>query len=122
MFAPIVIAAVAGVKQSDGSLLAHVVLVRHPLLKLAGEVMSVDLESSSFLLDTRGGEELSTIVDENTRFRSREGEIKGLEDLQPGMVVVVIAKQQWQHKNQQMQLLLLLLLLLLGWCCVVAFV
>ncbi|HSF83804.1 MAG TPA: DUF5666 domain-containing protein [Anaerolineales bacterium] len=83
------LAAVAGVKQSDGSLLAHVVLARHPLLKLAGEAMSVDLESSSFLLDTRGGEELSIIVDENTRFRSREGEIEGLEDLQPSMVVVI---------------------------------
>jgi len=88
------VAAVAGIKQADGGLLAHVVLARHPLVKLAGEIKSIDLGGSSFILDTRRGEEVSILVDEQTKFRSREGEINGLEDLQPGVVAVVLAKKE----------------------------
>lgn len=87
------LAAVAGVKQADGSLLAQVVFARKPLVRLVGEVKTVDLVASSFTLDTRRGKEVSILVVENTKFRSRDGQVDGLEDLQAGMHAAVWAIQ-----------------------------
>jgi hypothetical protein len=86
-------AAVGGVKQDDGSLLALVVLARQPLLKHAGTVTSVDTSAGAFNLETRQGEALTFSVDDQTRFRSKDGSIQSLDDLESGMVAIVVADQ-----------------------------
>jgi hypothetical protein len=85
-------AAVGAIELEDDSLVALFVLVRRPLVRHAGTVVSVDVSSDTFTLDTRQGEQLTFQVDKNTRFRSKDGLVEGLEDLQPGMVALVVAK------------------------------
>ncbi|MCK4978099.1 MAG: hypothetical protein KAS36_14285, partial [Anaerolineales bacterium] len=54
----------------------------------------VNVSESSFTLFTRSGEDLTFSVDENTRFRSRDGSVQGLDDLQLDMVALVSAKKE----------------------------
>jgi hypothetical protein len=53
--------------------------------RVGGEITSVDVEAEAFGLHTGGGEDLRVQVSEDTRFFSRDGEIDGLEDLEPGL-------------------------------------
>ena len=85
-------AAIGAIQQEDGSLLALVVLARKPLIKHAGTITAVDASGETFTLDTRLGETQEITVDEYTRFRSKDGAIQGLEEVQPGMLAVVVAK------------------------------
>ncbi|MEW6718435.1 MAG: DUF5666 domain-containing protein [Chloroflexota bacterium] len=84
-------------RQEEGGLLALGVGARAPRLKVEGyigRVTSVDLERGTFNLLTRNGEEITFTVSERTRFRSRDGSVQGLGDLQPEMGVLVIARPQ----------------------------
>jgi hypothetical protein len=58
-----------------------------------GEIGSVNLETGSFMLLSRNGDELEFVVTDRTIFRSRNGDIGGLEDLSIGMKAVVSAVQ-----------------------------
>jgi hypothetical protein len=78
-------AAVGAIRQSDGSLLALVVLARSPLHWHAGRILSVDVAAGQFTLQSRRGEVLLFHVDGDTRFHSRGAEVDGLEDLREGM-------------------------------------
>lgn len=62
--------------------------------RAAGEITAVDLEAASFDLKTRSGETLTFSTGERTRFRSQEGEIDGLDDLEAGMHALVVAMEQ----------------------------
>jgi len=86
-------AGIAAVKQDDGSLLAHLVVAGYSRVRLAGEIVSVDLNRNSLILNTRRGDHISILVNEFTIFKSQNGETKGLDDLQPGMVAAVSAKR-----------------------------
>ncbi len=80
--------------QEDGELLAKAVRAGFPIVRRIGEIAAVDVAASEFTLKTaRTGEELTFQVDENTRFRSKDDQIAGLDDLQPGMVAAVTARQ-----------------------------
>ncbi len=59
-----------------------------------GTISAVIPAAGTFTLVTRQGEEITFAVDENTRYKSRDGSISGLTDLQVDMVAVVIARPQ----------------------------
>lgn len=85
-------------EQEYGALLAITVRAGYPVVKKMGEITAVDQGDGAFTLQTlRGGEELTIQVDENTRYRTKDGELNGLEDLQPGMVGVVIARSSGEE-------------------------
>jgi preprotein translocase subunit YajC len=82
-------------EQASGDLLARTVRAGYPLVRHAGEVVSVDPTAGQFVLKTaRQGEALTITVDAETKFRSKDETVQGLEDLQPGMVVVVSAEKR----------------------------
>lgn len=61
-------------------------------VRAAGKIVDVDLGASSFTIDTLRKGELTVIVSDTTQFRSREGEIEDLADLEAGMPVIVAGK------------------------------
>jgi len=85
----------AGVKKlDDGNLLALVVRARYPVVKLTGRISEVDTSAGTFTLHTRRGDkDVPIIVTNETRFRSREGSIETLADLEPDMLAFVGAKK-----------------------------
>ena len=92
-------AVVRSQEQEDGSLLALGVLSppldRGSLQRKLGQVQDIDIDNGTFSLQTRGAEDFLTIqVDENTRFRSRDQVVQGLDDLEPEMIVAVVVRQQ----------------------------
>jgi hypothetical protein len=84
-------AAVAGARDEEGVLHAALVapLVLPRPVSFAGEVTQVSLETGTFELVTRRGRVVTVQVDQDTAFRSRDGAVEGLEDLQPGMLAAV---------------------------------
>ena len=80
-------------EQEDGSLLARLVVARRQIDKFAGEITAVGDQSLTLKL-RRSGEEMTFSVDENTRYRTKGGELDGLEDVQVGMVGVIMASAQ----------------------------
>jgi hypothetical protein len=83
-------------KEADGEpLLAKVVRAGYPQRRHAGQITAVDESAGTFTLKTRrSGEELTFVVDENTRFRSKGGTITELGDLKAGMVALVVGRVQ----------------------------
>lgn len=82
-------AVVVAKEGEDGSLLALAVAAgggeRPEGKRFAGKVESVG--DNSFTIAAAGGDPLNLLVDDETVFRSRSGEINDLEDLEAGMVV-----------------------------------
>lgn len=82
-------ALVGAVVQGDGSLLALVVAAGNPQprpeldLRAVGEVIAVG--GGSFTLQTRGGEQLTLAVDQNTKYKG----IASFDQLQVGMLAAV---------------------------------
>ncbi len=91
---PGMIATVGALEQDDGTLMAVAVLARFQLVKKAGTVGAVDPTAGTFDLHTRRGEDLTYVVNENTRYRSQNGSVQSLSDLQPEMFAVVVGKKQ----------------------------
>lgn len=88
------IAVVCAKQLEDGSYLAvRVAAHERPDvdLKVAGRVSAVD--TATLTVKARSGQQYTFQVDENTRFRSRQGKVKSLKDLQVGMVVGVGAQE-----------------------------
>ena len=68
--------------------------VGRPVRKFTGEIISVDAGEGSFNIKPRRAEkELTVLVDENTRFKSRDGDLEGLDDLEPEMIAIVAVKK-----------------------------
>ena len=55
--------------------------------RFLGEVVFVDAGADQFLIETRQGTLINLDVDDQTKFRSPNGEINGLADLEVGMTV-----------------------------------
>lgn len=83
--------AAVALKESDGALIAVTLGARFPVIRHAGEILSV--EASSFTLETRQGETLTFAVDLNTQFFGRDGSALSLADLEAGMLAGVGARQ-----------------------------
>ena len=85
----------AGVKKlDDGNLLALAVRARYPIVKLTGRISEVDISAGTFTLHTRRGDkDVTIIVTNETGFRSREGSIETLADLELDMLAFVSAKK-----------------------------
>ncbi len=85
---------VVGQERGDGTINASIVFAATPeelpnVIRLKGEVVSVG--GDNFTLLTEDGQSLTISVIERTRFRSRNGEVTKLSDLEPGMVALVTA-------------------------------
>ena len=85
---------VVGQERGDGTINASVVFAATPeevpeLMRLKGEVGGVG--DRYFTLLTEDGRSLTINVIDRTRFRSRNGEVTTLSDLEPGMVALVTA-------------------------------
>lgn len=63
-------------------------------LRAIGEIVSVEPEQGAFTLLTRRGEQLEFQTGDRTRFRSRDGSVASIEDLQVGMHALVGAVQR----------------------------
>ncbi len=85
--------AVAGKPRGDGAVIAEAIVAfaRPDLLTFRGIVQAVEPAQDAFTLETAQGEVLRLKVVERTRFRSPNGEIHGLEDMEPGMAALVAA-------------------------------
>ncbi len=87
---------VVGQERGDGTINASVVFAATPeelpvLMRLKGEVGGVG--DRSFTLLTEDGRSLTIHVINRTRFRSRDGEVTTLGDVEPGMVAIVSAAE-----------------------------
>jgi len=59
--------------------------------RVFGELIKV--EGSSITVEARDSRKYVFVVDENTKFRSRIGQLSGLEDLTEGMILFVVGKE-----------------------------
>jgi hypothetical protein len=89
-------ALVIGELFESGILQASLIAARPPgehpqRSRMAGEVGWVDLESQTFELIEQDGDLATIQVDRRTRFRSHDGSLQGLDDLEEGMKAVVVA-------------------------------
>ncbi len=62
-------------------------------LRAAGKVTGVNLAANTFKIETLRNGELTVAVTQTTEFRSRAGDVQGLEDLETGMPVVVAGQR-----------------------------
>ncbi len=85
-------------QQEDGSLTALGIGAGKPgghanrPSRYMGKITAVG--DNSLTIETRDGQTLTFAVTAETKFRSRDGSVNGLADLQPNMPVIVIARQQ----------------------------
>ncbi|NIM93745.1 MAG: hypothetical protein GTO18_08550 [Anaerolineales bacterium] len=87
-------ALVIGKRDANGGLVALMVAAGLPedlpnIMKLKGVVEGVDLQGNAFALKSHEGEILRIAVGERTRYRSRDGSVEDLSDLNEGMRVQV---------------------------------
>jgi hypothetical protein len=88
-------AGVIAEKQANGELMANTVRAGYPRVRRVGAVTAVDGASGQFTLERRhDGVEITVTVDSKTRFRSKDGAVDALKDLQPGMTVAVQGQEQ----------------------------
>lgn len=84
-------------EESDRGFLARTIGVLRAgeidLQRSAGVVASVSVAEATFVLDSRRHGELMFVVSDSTRFKSRNGEIQSLAELQVGMRAVVVFKR-----------------------------
>jgi hypothetical protein len=88
-------ALVVGLKQENGTLLARLVAAgevdkEREIIRSKGEIIDVDVIAETFSLRRPDGTVLTFQIGERTKYRSRDGSIKGLEDLKPGMFALVV--------------------------------
>lgn len=68
-----------------------------PQLRVLGEITAVNLDESTFAIHTRQGEDLRFLVIERTKYRSPDGSIDGLSDLEAGMKALVVGTRHPEH-------------------------
>ncbi len=90
---PDMVAMVYGSPQDEGVFLAKRVIavdvedLPNYDVKAFGQITAVS--EDSFTIQPRNGDERTFLVDEETSFRAREGEVNGLDDLEDGMFALV---------------------------------
>jgi hypothetical protein len=68
-----------------------------PKVRVLGEITAVNLEARTFAINTRQGEDLRFLVIDRTKFRSPDGSINGLSDLETGMKAHVVGARHPEH-------------------------
>jgi hypothetical protein len=61
-----------------------------PKVRALGDITAINLDENTFALETRQGEELRFLVINRTKFRSPDGSLNGLGDLEVGMKALVV--------------------------------
>ncbi len=90
---PGMLAGVAAVAETDGSLTAVNLVLGSPDdlpvydQRRSGRIVSVG--NDGFVLKARNGEQITLAVDEETIYRGGAGKVQGLQDIKPGMAVLV---------------------------------
>ncbi|TET80626.1 MAG: hypothetical protein E3J37_10820 [Anaerolineales bacterium] len=91
------IALVGALQTEEGTLLAGFVTAwnpaNHPGVDVRASGRIVSLGDRSFTIETRGGDRMTFSVDGSTKFRSRDGSVKGFDDLQVWMIAIVGANE-----------------------------
>jgi len=92
-------ALVVAIESEGNELLALMVAAGIPddlpnVMRASGVIESVHVSESMFALETKDGDHLQFVVNDRTRFQSRDHSINGLEDLEPGMAAIVGAVVQ----------------------------
>ncbi len=87
---------VSAVQDTDGDLIALLVAAGEAnelpeLRRSSGTIVYVNLEENSFLLAMKNGKVQKFDVGPRTRYKSRDGSVNGLSDIDPGMLAVVVA-------------------------------
>ena len=88
---------VIAVEQGNGTNLAKIIgatkfTSERDTIRVIGEITGVVAPNGSFSLRARDDRILRFETDESTRYRSQDGAIEGLEDLEPGMKALVVAR------------------------------
>ncbi|HEY47565.1 MAG: hypothetical protein AMJ88_03190 [Anaerolineae bacterium SM23_ 63] len=89
------VALVIGFEREDSSLVALIVTAAYRednpdnLRRFRGEITTVDPEEGTFTLQIIEGASVTFQIGKRTRFVSRDGSVKGLEDLKVGMIAYV---------------------------------
>lgn len=91
-------AMVGAIKMEDGSNQALVVLAGNPedrperpkVVNATGKIVA--LGSNSLTVETRSGDQTTFSVDGSTQYKSRDGSVNSLGDLEVGMIAIVMAK------------------------------
>lgn len=104
--------AVAGSRNEDGDLVAGLILAGHEgdlqgWSRILGTISDIYLDSSSFTLIKKNGETQRFLVTERTRFRSRDGSIQELADLESGMSVLVGAVESNENQGGSLEVILI---------------
>lgn len=91
---------VAGINAAQGgSPTAYLVYARQRQVRYAGSITAIDAANNTFALQLRSsGQDVTIQVNDNTRFRSQNGQYQSLADLQPGMMAAVQATEQGQDQ------------------------
>jgi len=89
-------ALVLAFRDNDGNLVALMIAAGavgdfEDIHRYNGTISNVDVEQRSFSLEMEEGRIQRFVVGDRTRYRSRDGSISDLADLEPGMVAYVIA-------------------------------
>ncbi len=89
-------ALVSAIRDSEGDLLAVIVAASEAndlpeIKRSAGTITTVNAEESSFVLHTNQGQLQEYAVGSRTRYRSRDGSVQSLSDIEPGMAAVVVS-------------------------------
>jgi hypothetical protein len=89
-------AVVSAVRDEEGNLIALMVAAAEPgdlpeLMRSSGRITSVDLGGRTFTLETKEGVTQQFAVGPRTRYKSRDGSVNDLADLEPGMLAIVVA-------------------------------
>jgi len=91
------IALVSALQTEEGALLAVYVAAwnpaNHPGVDVRAGGRIVSLGDRSFTIETRGGDRMTFSVDGSTKYRSRDGSVKGFDDLQMWMIAIIGAKE-----------------------------
>ncbi len=88
---------VVAVEQENGTILAKIIGAANfspepDTMRVMGEITGVVVPNGSISLRARDERILRFETDEYTRYRSQDGEIEGLDDLDPGMKALVVAR------------------------------
>ncbi len=104
--------AVAGSRNEDGDMVAGLIIAGHEgdlqgWSRSFGTISDIYLDSSSFALIKKNGETQRFLVTERTRFRSRDGSIQELADLESGKSALVGAVESNENQDGPLEAILI---------------
>jgi hypothetical protein len=89
-------ALVTGEQEREGHFIALLIMAGLPdevpeLQRVTGFFVSINADAGIFQLEKKNGEVQEFVAANRTHYKSRDGSISGLADIEPGMVAVVVA-------------------------------